>query len=383
MIKIKNISLIAKLLFTATIMLSNTKVIGVELDLKLGFDSNPFQLNKNELSGFYSKLDASHEFVWNTENAYEYFISIDFKGTKYEENRDNADAWRGIFKAGIDSHSFETSIGKIDGEFNIQVGHRDSTFTSRTTGQQSTSGGVNVKDRYDNNWIDFKLDLRNRINKKTSVYLDTKYRLKDYSDDYSALALDRLDYSQFDIGPRLKHKISDKIILKANFEYSYRDYVNRLAQTLAGVQIAGKNLQYKIYEYEVSLAYELTENWDIEIGYALDKRQDNASGRFDKTQNTGYLEITYEPNENQKYEFEIKYINREFDNATVDVAGLVEDIREKQGWKISVDSENKIEVYDIENLYFTSSLEIESFDAQSPTLAYNRVVAEIGLSKEF
>lgn len=362
--------------------LSATSSHDTDFEALLGYDSNALRISTNEQDGFFSEFDLDYEYLYIFEGKHKFSIDVDVNTRIYEDTLTDANKTVGKLASTFQWAEAKTPFGKLRPEVSIDLNGLDRTYTSRNTGNVATFGGQDIGDRYDSLWFDFNAGLRNRLD-KLNLYLDFDARIKDYQNDYQALGLERLDYYQYGLTPRLRYRFNDSLVARLKLQYQRRNYKDRRQRDLNGAALTGTDLSYNHYSLDSSISYELSDEWKIRLAGGLFKRHDNGSGYTDKTEYSSSAKLSYFPTQENEYSAKIEYFKREFDNGIIDPNGFNEENRAKEGWRVKLESETEISISNLKSLFLILELSYERFDETPAFLAYDRFQGTIGLKKEF
>jgi|GEM_PF-3079241 len=354
-----------------------------EITTNLGYDSNPLRIEDDDKGGAFAELDLGYEYTNKLESGKELSFGADYYHRTYDGAVDDADRWSAKIDGAFKFAERETAIGKLRPDVTADLNWSDRTYTSRNTGKPASFGGQSIEDRYDSFWLDLNAGLRDRINRKVSLYLDFDYRIKDYRKDYQSLGLDRLDYEQFGVRPRIRYRFNKSLYGYLGYKYQRRSYDDRRQRTLANTVIPGTDLKYDHHSVDLDLTYKFNDHWSTKFGGGVLKREDNGTGYADKSEYSAYVKAIYEAREQDKYSLEIAYIKREFDNPTIDPNGINEETPGKEGWSVEFETKTEIKLANIQNLFLVSSISYDDFDETPTYFRYDRYQVSIGLSKEF
>ncbi|MGB0370954.1 MAG: transporter [Opitutales bacterium] len=353
-----------------------------EISTALGYDSNPFQLNDGYDNAFFTEIEAEQTFTHTVGKEAAIELSLDGRGLFYESDASDSNRWNINPSLKLISGEYDWSGGELDSDIEVSAVYRDSTFTSRRTGEEAASRGTLVGDRYDSWTYDAIFGLRYRKDRKWYLYWDNGYRYKNYTEDYAALGLDRLDYHEFESDFRIRYRATDKFTLSGDLELHHRSYVDRRIKDLSGDRIAGSDLEYDSIMVGAQIAYEINDLWQISVGISHDQRSDNGDGYSDKTTEDYYVEIEYEKGPLEAA-FEAEYVDRSFDNGEIDADGIDEPERSKEAWQFSFDIEYSLDLFESAESTLFAQIENELVDNTSETLTYDRTVALVGIVFEF
>lgn len=354
------------------------------LDLRAdaGYDSNVFNLSDavGEQDGMFTDLDAG-----------------------FTARHKGASGWTAGVDAGVDARLFESSVSdgnqekyfvRLRGDsggsrhehaFDWAVRYRmqDSTYVSRFTGRVATSGGTPIGDRYDAGIADVRGGWRLPGDDYGRLSLDAFLKAKDYRDDYAALGLDRLDYTQSGLEPG--YEVGNRTdTLRVTLPVMLRQYRDRRVSDVSGNGVAGSDLAYTYYGVDANYEHQFSRASALRVSAAYEDRQDNGVGFGDRTRWSGGVEWSYRTAGRTRFETGAEWSSRTLHNTSPTDPTVADETPDKDGYTLSARLRTPFPGVKQRDFLLLAQATWESFDNSNDVrYAYDRLEAFLGVRKEF
>jgi len=369
------ISLISGFYFMALVQSSH----GLELDaqLDIGYDTNPLELADQfspDASSF-AKLDLS----LRQELSDNLRVSGKFNTQKYftESDADNTNlATRIDYKV-----KSKLAKRKVTYRFDAEYNQVDRTYVSKNLGRVGeTLTGVQLADRYDANWIDYRARMDIDFTKLVRLDLNLLGRDKSY-ENFNDQGLSNLDYSQWLFEPNLRFSPTKQSLLSLSFLVGKRNFDNRNGRDLVtGSFLADTQLVYDFQGTEIFWRFRPDEQQQIRLGFQHEQRKDNVSGYFDSTNNVLRLAYRNKPSDKQRIDLSIVYRDFSYDNSLDQ--GLLEteeSILSKDGFDLSTKYARQILSFGDSDIWAEVGFGYAQFDSVDDAYIYDKAYGLVGL----
>jgi hypothetical protein len=262
----------------------------------LGYDSNAFLAPEHDYfnpilgafvsprkrSGFFVPLEVEADHAAGADRL-RWLSSLDFRSNQFVQERvDNADTYRTDLFTGA-----EYLLGRR-GPFRdrITIGptfaYNREIYVDRDTGLEQTTAvtAADLADRYIYHRYGLKAELRVRT---TPVRYALRGEVSRY--DYKEVAvLSSLDHLYYRLGATAEYDLFPPTTFGIGLAYFVRDFEDRPPRDRAGnLVLAGPDRRYRYYDFDVSLAHEMTRDWKLYLEYSLLLRDDDFVGYNDYT----------------------------------------------------------------------------------------------------
>jgi hypothetical protein len=291
---------ICLVVFAAVVSAVATSAPAAEYSLSgatgLGYDSNAFLAPEHDYfdpiagaivsprkrSGFFIPLEVEADHAVGGDRL-RWLSSLDFRSNQFVQERvDNADTYRTDLFTGA-----EYLLGRR-GPFRdrITVGptfaYNREIYVDRDTGLERTTAvtAADLGDRYIYHRYGLQAELRMRT---TPIRYALKGEWSRY--DYKEVAvLSSLDHLYYRLGATAEYDLSPSTTLESGLAYFVRDFEDRPPRDRAGNLVpAGPDRRYRYYDFDLSLAHEMSKGWKIYLDYGLLLRDDDFVGYNDFT----------------------------------------------------------------------------------------------------
>lgn len=356
-----------------------------DIDLRggFGYDSNPFEVNPvvGEKSGYFTELEATVEAIGVAEKGWVKLADIGVSAQLFESGLSDADQGRFYVRARADSAEKYDEHGW---EWSLRYQAREKTYVSQLTGLVATDdAGNEIGNRYDSSAGDFQAQWRLPGTVFGRLSLEAIVAERNYLEDYEQFGLDRLDYTEYSIGPGYEIGGRDNR-LRIDLKLEERAYRDRRASDAAGAPVAGTDLEYRYYAVDVSSRHRFSRRSAIELSGGYEIRKDNGVGYTDRTEWYAGLEWSLRFADDSRLSLEGEYSSRIFDQQVVGDPTINDEIPEKVGFDVRIHYARAFPFLDIRGFSLVADVTWESFDnSRDVRYVYDRTVGYIGVRKEF
>lgn len=368
----------------ATLLSQSGQAHDLEIDLLLGADSNPNELQESyqyintavaygesriELShtpvrtGFYYQLEAESSLYQDDPGA--------ISNPKYaEKTRTHADLgfkWRPRMKYGRARYKFEMNYSS-----------RDTTFVDNSTGNIAVFNGEEIGDRFDAAWSGVSISGDLPISEEADFVFDLDAKDKQY-ESYETLGLSNLDYLQYDLEMGFKKWIWPRTELVTLINAGVRQFVDKRTRDDQGAIVANSDLQYTLLGVDNSLEYNFTDRWKWRLGFKIDQRKDNEDGYYDTTEGEVFTRVQYRNGNYVKFVFSAAYVNRRYDNIDQVLNITEEEMKDKEGYRIKGEFVRNMYEWTRVPFDLIFGFKAESYQNSNPDFTYDRDTAYFGV----
>ncbi|MDH5629220.1 MAG: hypothetical protein OEY96_03590 [Gammaproteobacteria bacterium] len=337
----------------------------VDIDMRYGNDSNPHKL-ADTLSPKSESYVATN--VAYSANNKEIYFKAELDSESYSDS--TADVTTIDLSVGYESDfKLKGTPYKYDVSLDYKI--RDKTFVSNSTGQEASSGGQLIGDRFDSDTLDFNAEAT-YVAKSNLIYdLSYQFRSKSY-EDFSALGLTNLDYSQHEIGLDMEYPTSDQVKFLTAIHYRMREYDNREAKDLTGAFIANTNLEYDYVDFEFGFLSKVGKTrWKTTIGQT--NRSDNELGYYDSSSLNFDISVRHKFGKKHTFRADFKYKDYEYDNRVdINQVTLNEETKARDGWSLDLDYQFPVTKWSKRTVYMYVELTTDDYDSTNPIFAYSK-----------
>lgn len=340
-----------------------------------GLDTNPHQLS-SDLSPVEQNFVAA-EVKLRTNFFKTIYVSAKANKSVYSDDA-RADEFSGSANLALKS---DFKIFKRKFKYKISANYRtkDKTYVSKTSGLVATFGGESIADRYDSDQNNYLAELSYKP--YNYLKLETSYRVKDKSyEEFEIVGLSNLDYSHEEFRLGMEYKASDVGKFFLNVGLRQREYLDKRAKDLDGVDILDTDLIYDYHTVNIGYIYRPGKDIRWKYAYQYEDRSDNGSGYFDA--NSGFLSIAgkYRLGDYHFLNSRVKYSRFSFINQLDPGEELLdEEAKEKQGVSLMVGYEWIVATLFDSNFAVYLELEYSNFANTNDVYAYDRSMASAGI----
>ena len=325
-------------------------------------------------SGTGSLAGFEYEFLNKFSSVNQFFTNLGFQTESYGSKAGDADTTVFSLDTGFEQTFDVGRSNQIKSSYGVFYDRKDKTYVSRFTGLIPTSGGQELADRFSFTETGLFAELDYFMGSSVKLSLDIEYKNKDYTDDYTDLGLTNYDYRQWKIKGAMRYKPNEQLTFRLELPLAFREYDDRRAQDLGGADIIPSDLEYDYTGIEGDVAFEVSDNLQIQVGIALQNREDNYEGALDYDRTTTYVKVGYDADKDRHFNLSYKNRERDYDNATT---GGVKRTVSKDS--LEVEYEQTIFKSRIKGLTLRFAYEDTSLDHESPFLSYDQNIFSVGV----
>lgn len=274
---------------------------------------------------------------------------------------------------------FEYAEKKFNYELSADWTDRDKNYVSRTTGEDATSNGESIVDRYDYVSTNLNAEISFRTEQKTRYRLRFQRRDKDY-EDFSITGLSDYDYSHDRYRFDVEFRVADKHRIRAEIGKIEREYDDRRNDDLNGDEIPNSDREYDYDEYLLGYIYRPDKELQIRLELSSSDRSDNGVGYNDSTYDRLYLSGSKQLNEREFIGISLTYSDFAYDNRNFSGdESQEEDTFDNDGYRLRFDYREKLRLNGEENLTLIYAIEVIDYDSSDPRYRFNRELISIGI----
>ncbi|MGD8939205.1 MAG: hypothetical protein PVJ72_07490 [Gammaproteobacteria bacterium] len=243
--------------------------------------------------------------------------SYKFDGELYTDSAyDNANNYAHKIRLG-DEYVFD-NVGRKT--HSIYVGglleHKKRLYLDRDTGEEQTSsGGLDVSNRYTYDAIGVEAEYKNRIS-EIQYNIDLKFSERDYEDP---VAVSQYDHTYFLLGGDVKYQIAKPTKLTLGYKYYTYDYDERPSRNEDGRLTTNRQpnppREYEYNKFDITLRHRINNAWLTYLDYERKTRTDKYVGYDNYTKDLFKVRVHYEINKNNKIKLSYAYWERDYPNA--------------------------------------------------------------------
>lgn len=373
MVNFRRLLISALIACPSVVMASDNQ--SVNATVVYGFDSNPHQLSsdllpvkQNFTAGEFKLRTNMYKTVYFSANATKSIYSDDVRADQFNASANLA--LKSDFK-----------IFKRKFKYKIAASYRtkDKTYVSKTTGLVSTFGGQSIADRYDSDQTNYLGELSYKPHKFLKLNISYQDREKTYQ-EFDIAGLSNLDYTQQYALLGMQYKASDVGRFYLNASVKQREYLDKRAKDLEGVDIADTDLIYDYHTVNIGYIYRPSKDIRWKYAYNYEDRTDNGSGYYNA--NSGYLSIAgkYRIGDYHFLKSRIKYSRFSFVNQLDQGEDpLDEEAKEKQGVSLMFGYEWVVATLFDSNFAVYVEVEYSNFDNTNIIYTYERSMGSVGI----
>ncbi len=353
----------------------------VTVNVNGGYDSNVFRLSDSvgPQASLFTEAGIAAGLDYALSSAWSVGVKADGTAQVHESEFSDADS----SSHALDLHGEYDPVGRRSMQFSWALEHsmRDSTYVSRVTGQVAESAGTPIGDRFDSNKTGVAIKLKLPISAVWRMTALASAESKDYREDYTALNLDRLDYSAQKLVPAIEweqgaHSVSLAVPL------AVRKYEDRRADDPNGVAIPGSDLEYDYRGVDVSWDFVFNKIHSLRTKASWSERTDNAVGYSDKTMTevrAGWLGRWRKAD--TRASVDLAWSADEYARLSDAVQQINEDAPESKGWSLIAKFKAPLATT---TLHWFAETRVDSYINDSNNLySYDRYQIAAGLEKTF
>ena len=255
----------------------------------------------------------------------------------------------------------------------------DETYVSKSTGLVATYNDESLADRFDStsNHIEGLLSYKTKQN--TTFKL--RYQTRDKS--FEALEIDdlsNLDYKHVNIGLDIDYFVSERGNFFADTSVIKREYVDRRAKDLEGLDVIDSNLVFDYLDFEVGYLFQPEKDVQWKYTFKYTSRTDNDSGYWNA--DSGFISIftKYNLSDYHILSAKLKYSKFSYENELdEDSVSLDEQSKEKLGFSLEFDYQWILATLYKTQLGLYASVKVDAFASSNELNEYQRNDLAVGI----
>jgi len=197
----------------------------------------------------------------------------------------------------------------------LLAGYHKKIYYDRDTGEAklTRASGTNVSNRYTHFDFGGEAKLRQQIG-STEYKLDSKLAMLFYNDP---IVIAPLDHLLFELDGSVRFPLGGKSTkLKLGYDFTMRDYTDRSARDLQGVQSRANGLLiYYYHTFNAQLLQKAGKHFMVFLDYWHTWRIDGALGYNSYSKNRVKLRLRYHPGRNFLFRGSVGYSRKNYPNA--------------------------------------------------------------------
>jgi len=275
---------------------SNFSITDFHFDAGYGRDSNPLALPDRDLNE-QPRTIIEQEFIYGKFNfAADYkktlFVKAHAEKARYVDGR--RPDWFNMEGELRLEHYFNLFDTRWDYYFSVENQVNDETFIDRARGQVARFNNRFIADRFDSTQTNFTGGLSYPVGSSILLHFDLQQGEQDYEDFIinditvvdpddpddlgTVVAFSGLDNEHVKLNLGLDLYTTDNSYYFGSLTLTNRDYLDRRANDIDGIQIADSNLSFTYIDARVGYVLEIDDDtlWRATFGYG--RREDNEAG---------------------------------------------------------------------------------------------------------
>ena len=293
-------------------------------------------------SGLLIPAEINLEYV-NSLNEKNYLVtSYKFDGEFYTESKyDNANNYAHKFRFG-NEHVYKNVGSKIN---SIYAGglfeHKKRLYLDRDTGEEQTSSGnIDVSNRYTYDAIGVEADYKNRIS-KLQYDIEAMWSERDYEDP---VAVSQYDHTYYRLGGDVKYQVAKPTKVTFGYKFYVYDYDERPARSADGRLLkSNPTRKYDYNVFDITLRHRFSKSWLAYFDYERKIRKDKYVGYDDYTKDLFKVRLHYDINKNNKIKVSYAYWERDYPNAYAFDNQAIGIAKQYDGTDLKVSSTTKLD----------------------------------------
>jgi len=300
------------------------------------------------------------------------------KGRSYaDSDLANADTYRLSADTGIETVLKRRGVRENSLYVGASVDHVKKIYFDRDSGleKETSTTAESLSDRY----VYTSYGAEARLNMRTG---SPKYQLnagaKRY--DYEEVPLlSSLDYDLLFLGGEVQGNPLKNTKVSLGYDFSLRNYSDRLARDEDGNQLAGNDkLRYDYHDLALGLTQRLGENWRLYLEYDLKLRKDQFVGYNDYTRHRFGLRGKYKDDAGRLLALGLSYWQRRYPNAYA-FDDPAYDKKSYKTWDFNIDGE--LPLSKVWKLWMENELRLQN--CTDPRYEYDHYQIVAGIAAEF
>lgn len=358
-------------------ILTSSQVMAVELYFtgSYGIDSNPHQLP--DIHTIDQEAFVHGDLAFSGDYNETLFFKANAKKAQYSDD-ERAD-W---FKSDLDlAFKSKFSIKQYDFGYQISADHAsyDKTYVNEVTGLVGTFNGQSIADRFDADLMNFNAHLSYETTQNTTFTIRYQQSDKDF-EQIDIVGLSDLDFKHDRIGLDIDYQASKEGLFFAEIDFTTRDYLDRRAKDLDGIDVADTDLSYRYYAFKVGYDYRPDESVHWKYTFNYSKRSDNDSGYWDSDTGSVSIYSQYVLADYHIITGNLKLSRYAFENQVESgLVSLDEEDRDREGASLYLDYQWIFATFFKTRIGAYVTLEASAYDSPHPEYIYHRYSASVGV----
>jgi hypothetical protein len=219
--------------------------------------------------------------------------------------------------------------------------HKKRLYLDRDTGEEQTSSGnIDISNRYTYDAIGLEADFKNRIS-KWQYDIEAKWSQRDYEDP---VAVSQYDHTYYRLGGDLKYQVAKPTKVSFGYKFYVYDYDERPSRDANGNLFrSNPTRKYEYNVFDVTVRHRLSKSWLTYFDYERKTRSDKYVGYDNYTKDLLKLRLHYEINKNNKIKITLDYWERDYPNAYAFDNDAINIQKKYDGTDLKVSSTTKLD----------------------------------------
>jgi hypothetical protein len=214
-------------------------------------------------------------------------------------------------------------------------------YLDRDTGEEQTSSGnIDVSNRYTYEAIGIEAEYKNRIS-KLQYDIEAKWSERDYEDP---VAVSQYDHTYYRLGGDVKYQVAKPTKVTFGYKFYVYDYDERPSRDENGKLFrSNPTRKYDYNVFDVTLRQRFSESWVAYFDYERKTRKDKYVGYDDYTKDKFKVRLLYDINKNNEIKVSYAYWERDYPNAYAFDNRLIGISKQYDGTDLKVTSTTKLD----------------------------------------
>ncbi|KPJ92249.1 MAG: hypothetical protein AMJ53_09750 [Gammaproteobacteria bacterium SG8_11] len=293
-------------------------------------------------SGMFIPAELALEYVDDLNQKNYLVTSYKFDGEFYTDSKyDNANNYAHKFRIG-NEHVFRSAGSKVN---SLYAGglfeHKKRLYLDRDTGEEQTSSGnVDVSNRYTYDALGIEADYKNRIS-KLQYDIEAVWSVRDYEDP---VEVSQYDHTYYRLGGDVKYQVAKPTKLTFGYKFYVYDYSERPSRSADGRLLkSNPTRKYDYNVFDITLRHRFSESWLAYFDYERKTRDDKYVGYDNYTKDLFKVRLHYDINKNNKIKVSYAYWERDYPNAYAFDNQAIGIPKEYDGTDLKVSSTTKLD----------------------------------------
>ena len=295
----------------AYINYADSCTIGTDPDCVTGSDGGSYTFVDPKIkSGMFIPAELDLEYIKGLNDKNYLVTQYKFDGELYTDSKyDNANNYGHKVRLG-DEYVFNQVGSKVN---SFYVGglyeHKKRLYLDRDTGEEQTSSGnIDISNRYTYDAIGLEADYKNRIS-KWQYDIEAKWSQRDYEDP---VAVSQYDHTYYRLGGDVKYQVAKPTKVSFGYKFYVYDYDERPSRDANGNLFrSNPTRKYEYNVFDVTVRHRLSKSWLTYFDYERKTRSDKYVGYDNYTKDLLKLRLHYEINKNNKIKITLDYWERD------------------------------------------------------------------------